>query len=191
MEMRSLMQLKMITKLLDTNWFLGQPSMPRDLLMCAWVNQFQCTHFDLIYLFNGCSDEKNLNINVVEDIPMNNFDVQHFLNWSFLHRDFWSWTLTFAAHQLFDIRPCGPARHDQVAWAKMPCNNPTLINHNFLNSDPMEEFFTWFWSWEYVHSIWPCGILIWSFNFERASLKVVYSDWPNLPFLVYLIFYFC
>ena len=72
----------------------------------------------------------------------------------------------------------------------MPCEVQTLINHNSLNFDPMEEFLVWFWSWGYVLSIWPCGILIWVFNFKWTSSKDDVSSCQNFPFLVNLIFYF-
>ena len=121
---------------------------------------------------------------------MNNFDVQHFFIWSFLHRDFWLWTLTLDACHVFVDLPGRLARHDLNVGPKMPCDIPTLINHNSLNFDPNEKFLVWFWSWEYDLSIWPCGILIWSFNFKWTSSKDDASSCQNFPFLVNLNFYF-
>ena len=150
-----------------------------------WVHEFEPS-----YLLNSWSNGKSPNMKVVEDTSMNNFDVQHFSNWSLLHRDFYPWTLVLGAHQVFDKITTVPARSWPETWAKMPCEVQTLINHNSLNFDPMGEFLLWICSWEYDLSIWPCGILIWVFNFKWTSSKVGYPKWQNLPFLVNLIFYF-
>ena len=153
-------------------------------------NQFQCTHFDLNYLFIHWSYEKSSNMKIVEEMEMNNFDVDNFLIWSLHHRDLWPWTLILDAHKVFDKTPTVPARSWPETWAKMPCEVQTLINHNSLNFDPMGEFLLWICSWEYDLSIWPCGILIWVFNFKWTSSKDDASSCQNFPFLVNLNFYF-
>ena len=150
-----------------------------------WVH-----HFKPLYLLNYWSYEKSPNIKVIEEIKMSNSCVENFFIWSFHHGEISPWTLVLDAHKVFAELPGRLARPWPDSWAKMPCEVQTLINHNSLNFDPMGEFLLWICSWEYDLSIWPCGILIWVFNFKWTSSKVRYPKWQNLPFLVNLIFYF-